>query len=449
MGGYDVDLFVIGGGSGGVRAARVAASHGARVAIAEQDRWGGTCVVRGCIPKKLFVYASELGHDIDDAASYGWQIEGRRFDWPTLLANKDREIERLSGVYVGMLSRLGVEVIAQRAVVVDPHTIEVAGRRVTSRIILVATGSKPWLPRVPGIEHAITSDGAFHLPALPGRIAIIGGGYIAVEFAGIFSGLGCDVALVHRWPMVLSGFDRDVRAAVCAGLTALGVELHLETTVSEIAAHRDGSLRLRLSSGAALDVDAILCATGRVPNTAGMGLAEAGVALSPEGAVIVDVHSRSSVDSIYAVGDVTDRINLTPVAIHEGHAFADSVFGRKPRPVDHHLVASAVFSQPPVAAVGLTEDEARKLGPIDVYTSTFRPLRHTLTGREQRVMMKLVVDEATQRVVGAHIVGRDAPEIMQTLAVAVKMGATKADLDATMAIHPTTAEEFVLMRDPT
>jgi glutathione reductase (NADPH) len=446
MASHDYDLFVIGGGSGGVRAARIAANHGVRVAIAEEDRYGGTCVIRGCVPKKLLVYASEYRREMEDAAGYGWTIGDSTHSWKALIERKDKEIDRLNAIYIQLLERNEVEVFHDRAVLRDAHTLAVGDRTVTARYILVATGGRPFKPATPGVEHAITSNEAFHLDALPRRITVVGGGYIAVEFAAIFAGLGAQVSLVHRRAQVLRGFDADVRRCVTDGLALLGVDMRLEVEGKEIIARPDGSFHMPLTNGQTLETDLVFCATGRSPNTSDMGLEAAGVRLEDSGAVVVDEYSKTSVEGIYAVGDCTDRINLTPVAIHEGHAFADTVFGNAPRPIDHDMVASAVFSQPPVGTVGLSESDARKLSAVDVYTSEFKPMRHTMSGRDEQVMIKLVVASDTQRVVGAHIVGRDAPEIVQALAIAIKMGATKADLDRTMAVHPTTAEELVLMR---
>ncbi len=443
---FDLDLFVIGGGSGGVRASRVSAGYGGRVAIAEEHRFGGTCVIRGCVPKKLLVYASELGRSFADAPGYGWSVGDVGFDWSALLAAKDREIQRLSELYESMLANAGVQVMHGRARLVDRHTVEVGGKRLTSRYVLVATGSRPYLPDVPGVECAITSDEAFHLEALPESVAVVGGGYIAVEFAHIFNGLGCRTELVHRRGRVLRGFDDDVRNAVTDGLAARGVKLHLSAEVAHIE-RRDSGVELSLTTGATLRADAFMCATGRVPATADLGLDQAGVALGPNGGVVVDRYSRSSVENIYAAGDCTDRIMLTPVAIREGHAVADTLFGGRPTPVDHEAVPSAVFAQPPAAFVGLTEEQARaRHDAVEIYRSVFRPMRNTLAGRDEKTAMKLVVDAASQRVLGVHIVGDDAPEIIQGVAIAVKMGATKADFDRTTALHPTSAEELVLMR---
>ncbi len=445
---FDYDLVVLGGGSGGVRAARVAARSGARVVIVEEYRYGGTCVIRGCVPKKLFVYASHLGDEIADAVAFGWQVEKPRFDWATLVANKDREIARLSSIYQRLLGDAGVEMISGRGVVVDPHTVEVDGKRLTARVILIATGATPFVPAIPGAELAVTSNEAFHLPTLPRRVTVVGGGYIAVEFAHIFAGLGCEVSLVHRGTQVLRGFDLDVRAEVTAGLAARNVALHLETTVEANERNEQG-LSLRLATGQVLHTDLALVATGRLPNTAGLGLLEAGVACDDKGAVVVDELSRSSVESIYAVGDVTNRVNLTPIAIREGQAFADTVFGGRPTPVQHRCIPTAVFSIPPAASVGLTEEAARsQYEEVDVYRAHFRPLKHTLTGRSEKVLMKLIVERQSDRVLGVHMVGLDAAEIIQAAAIPVLMGATKAQFDATVAVHPTTAEELVLMRQP-
>lgn len=433
---FDVDLFVIGGGSGGVRGGRVAAEHGAKVAIAEQDRWGGTCVIRGCVPKKLLVYASEISRALEDAKGQGWTIEGAKHDWATLIAAKDREITRLSTAYASRLAKAGCQVIEGHARLVDPHTIEVGGRTITAANILVATGGRA---RRPG-PGWITSDEAFHLPQLPRRIALLGGGYIAVEFAHVFAGLGAKVTLVHRDKLVLRGFDPDVREAVTAGLTANGIEvIHgAELTL------RDNRLTI---GDRTIDIDLAMAAIGRDPISNGLGLVEAGVQLDARGAVTVDEWSRTSVPHIYAVGDVTGRVALTPVAIREGHAVADTLFGNRPTPIRHELIPTAVFSQPPAATVGLTEPAAIAAGhDAKIFRAKFRPMRYALSGREEQVLLKLVVDKATDKVLGLHMVGADAPEIVQAAAIAITMGATKADFDRTFAMHPTTAEELVLMR---
>ncbi|MBM4268167.1 MAG: glutathione-disulfide reductase [Deltaproteobacteria bacterium] len=447
---YDYDLFTIGAGSGGVRASRMSASYGARVAVAEERRLGGTCVNVGCIPKKLLVYASHFSEDFEDAHPFGWTVGERTFDWATLIENKDREIARLNGVYRRILDDHEVEVFEERAVVVDPHTVEVAGKRITAEHILIATGSWPRMPEGPGAELAISSNEMFHLKRQPKRALVVGGGYIAVEFAGILHGMGSQVTLIYRGACFLRGFDDDVRSTLAAEMKKKGIDLRFERRLDEIErTGADGSLRVKLDDGSVLDVDQVLCAIGRVPLTAGIGLEEAGVKLAPQGAIVVDEYSRSSVPSIHAIGDVTDRINLTPVAIHEGMCLAATLFRGNPTAPDHENVASAVFSQPSIATVGLTEAKARERhGQVRVYRTRFRSLKHAVTGRDEITMMKLVVDAATDRVVGAHMVGSEAAEIVQGFAVAVKAGATKAMFDATLGIHPTAAEEFVIMRDP-
>jgi glutathione reductase (NADPH) len=442
----DYDLYVIGAGSGGVRAARIAAQYGAKVGIAEADRVGGTCVIRGCIPKKLMAYAGHFSGDFEDAVGFGWTVEAR-FDWPTLIANKDREIDRLNGLYIKGLDAAGAELHQTRARLVDAHTVELDdGRSFRAEHILIATGGRPVRPDFPGVEHVITSDEVFHLPEQPRRIAIVGAGYIALEFASIFRGLGTEVTVLHRGAEILRGFDRDISATLREELEARGVEFRFNAEVASVERGL-GGLQAALKQGGTLKADTVMFAIGRRPNTAGLGLDAAGLALGPGGAIPVDAYSRSSVPHIYAVGDVTDRVALTPVAIREGHAFADTVFGKQPWSVDYETVPTAVFSNPPVGTVGLSEAEARPRGPVDIYRARFRPLRHTLSGRNERTMMKLVVDRGSQRVLGVHMVGEDAPEIVQALAVAVRMGATKADFDATMALHPTSGEEFLTMRE--
>ncbi|MFL5359018.1 glutathione-disulfide reductase [Archangium sp.] len=446
---YDFDLFTLGAGSGGVAASRRAGSYGARVAICEDNRIGGTCVHRGCVPKKLLVHGAHFRHDFEDSAGFGWSLSEPGFDWKKLQAAKDKELERLDGVYRRLLRDSGVQLIEGRGRVVDEHTVEVNGQRHTAGRILVATGSRPFLPEVPGIEHAISSDGALTLPELPRRIAIVGGGYIGVEFAGIFNALGAKVMMLIRGDTVLRGFDDDVRSMLTQEMRKKGIDLRPETFVRDIEKRPDGTLSLLSRMGDTLEVDAVLYATGRVPNTQGLGLVEVGVRLDERGAVVVDEWSHTSVESIYAVGDVTDRINLTPVAIAEGRALAETLFHDNPMKMDHTGVASAVFSQPPVGTVGCSELEAReRLGDkIDVYVSNFRPMKHTLSGRDERTMMKVIVERDTDRVLGFHMVGADAPEIIQGLAVALKCGVTKKLLDTTVGIHPTAAEEFVTMRD--
>ncbi len=444
----DVDLFVIGGGSGGVACARRAAEYGARVALAEPAELGGTCVHRGCIPKKLLAYAAHYAEDFEDAAAYGWTVGERHFDWATLIANKDRELERLNGIYRKLLVDSGVAILPERATVAGANGVCVGGRTLEARRIVVATGGRPRRPEIPGARHAITSDEAFHLKELPRRIAIVGGGYIAVEFAGIFNGLGAATTLLYRGEMILRGFDGDVRAGVADGMRAKGIDLRLACDVLRIEAD-GGGLRATTNRGEVLEVDQVMFATGRAPNTHGLGLCEAGVELARNGAVVVDAWSQSSVPSIAAIGDATDRVNLTPVAIREGRCLAETHYNRNPMQPDHRDVATAVFSQPPVGTVGLTEEAARGEFPaIDVYRAKFRPLKHTLTGRAEITMIKLVVDRTTDRVLGAHMVGADAPEIVQVLGILVKLRATKAQFDATMAVHPTAAEEFVTLRRP-
>lgn len=447
----EVDLFVIGGGSGGVRAARIAAGYGARVMVAEEYRVGGTCVIRGCVPKKLLVYASRFAHEFEDAAGFGWTVAPPAFDWPTLIANKDKEITRLEAAYTANLEKAGVKIVKSRAVLEDSHTVRLAtGARVKAAHILVATGAWPNNgPPIPGIEHVITSNEAFHLPFLPRRILVQGGGYIAVEFACIFAGLGAEVTLVYRGENILRGFDDDVRAHLRAELERRGMTIITGRTVTAVE-HSGNAYPVKLSDERWIDVDKVMFAIGRTPNTAGLGLQDVGVNVGLNGAVVVDEYSRTLVPHIHAVGDVTNRVNLTPVAIREGHAFADTVFGGRPTPVDHLNVPTAVFSEPEVGVIGFTETAAReRFGRVDIYKAVFRPMKATLSGRHTRVLMKLVVDGTTDRVLGCHIVGEGAAEMIQTLGIAVKMGATKADFDATMAVHPTAAEELVTMRVPT
>jgi glutathione reductase (NADPH) len=449
---YDYDLFVIGAGSGGVRAARIAAQHGARVAIAEEDRVGGTCVIRGCIPKKLFVYASAFREAFEDAAGYGWTVGKPAFDWPILMANKDREIDRLNKLYIRNLEASGAKLMPVRAELEDAHTVRLAdGGKVTAETILIATGALPSLNlAVPGAELAITSNEAFHLPELPRRIVIAGGGYIAVEFAGIFKGLGAAVTIAYRGDVVLRGFDDDVRTHLSAELIRHGIDIRLHCDLLEVARRPDGSLDATLHTPMGvetLQVDAVMLATGRWPNTGGLGLEPLGVELDELGGVVVDEWGQSTVPGIHAVGDVTNRIALTPVAIREGAALSATLFGGQPTRIDHGGVPYAVFSDPPIGGVGLTEAEARNsISGVQVFKATFRPMKATLSGREQKTLMKLIVDAPTQRVVGAHMVGPDAPEIIQMAAIAVKAGLTKAQFDATVAVHPTAAEEFVTMR---
>jgi glutathione reductase (NADPH) len=445
---FDVDLFVIGAGSGGVRAARIAAGHGARAMVAEEFRIGGTCVIRGCVPKKLLVYASRFADDFCDAAGYGWSVGETRFDWPTLVAAKEKEITRLSAIYRANLEKSGVAMVEERAEVAGPQSVRLAsGRVLSARHILIATGAAPdLLPVVPGLEHTISSNEIFDLKTFPSRLLVVGGGYIAVEFASLFARLGAMVTQVTRADNILRGFDEDMRAGLRDEMRHAGVIFGFERLPTRIE-KRDGALHVVLSNGEELDVDQILVATGRRPNTKGLGLANAGVALDSVGAVKVDAWSQTNVATIHAVGDVTNRINLTPVAIREGHAFADHVFGGKMSAVDHEFVPSAVFATPEIGAVGLTEAEARaRYDVVDIYRSRFRPMKATLSGRREHTIMKLVVDGAADRVLGAHILGHEAGEMIQLLGIAIKMKATKADLDATMAVHPTAAEELVTMR---
>lgn len=447
---YDYQLFVIGGGSGGVRAARIAAGLGARVGIAENFRYGGTCVIRGCVPKKLLVYAAHYAEDFADAQGFGWSVPPAQFSWPKLIAAKDKEIARLSGLYENNLKGSKVEVMHGAARVLDAHTVLVNAQPVTAEHILVATGGTPFVPLIPGVEHAITSNEVFDLPQLPKRVLVVGGGYIAVEFAGILKGLGAQVTLCYRAGQVLRGFDDDVRAHLQDEMVKKGITVLLHHDVARIDRLNDASLSASLTgaSTAPLVVDAVLYATGRVPNTQGLGLLEAGVELDAVGGVKVDAFGKTSIDSIHAVGDVTNRIALTPVAIREGAALAQTLFGPTPVSADLTTVPSAVFSQPPIGTVGLTEAQAlAQYGEIDIYSSKFRNMRHTLSGRDERTLIKLIVDTASQRVLGAHMVGADAPEIIQALAIAIRMGATKADFDATVALHPSAAEEFVTLRD--
>ncbi|SLN56601.1 glutathione-disulfide reductase [Oceanibacterium hippocampi] len=445
---YDYDLFVIGGGSGGVRAARVSSAFGARVALAEEYRVGGTCVIRGCVPKKMLVYASHYHEDFEDAAAYGWTVPKASHDWSVLIANKDKEIDRLNGIYKQILERNNVTFHESRATLEDAHTIRLAdGRRFTAERILIATGGAPTVPAIPGIEHAITSNEAFHLDEMPERIAIVGGGYIAVEFAGIFNGLGAKTVQFYRGDKLLRGFDEDVRDHLTQEIVKKGVVLHLGANPAKIE-RGDNGLLVTGEDGSVLETDAIMYATGRAPNTQGLGLEKAGVETRANGAVIVDEYSRTSAENIYAVGDVTDRLALTPVAIHEAMAFADTVYGGRPRVFHHMNVASAVFSQPQVGTVGLGEAEARRrYGEIDVYKSSFRALKHTLTLRDEKSFVKLLVDAQNDRVVGVHVIGDSAAEIIQGIAVAVTCGATKAQFDATVGVHPTLAEELVTLRE--
>ncbi|HEU4961316.1 MAG TPA: glutathione-disulfide reductase [Sphingomonas sp.] len=445
---YDYDLFVIGGGSGGVRAARVAAAHGAKVALAEEYRVGGTCVIRGCVPKKLLVYGAHFAEDIQDAGRFGWKVEGCAFDWPTLRDNVLAEVDRLNTAYTDTLQNHHVEVILERAVLTGPHGIRLAsGREVTAKVILIATGATPHVPQCPGHELGITSNEAFHLDAIPKRILIAGAGYIANEFAGVFNEFGAKVTLINRTDVILRGYDTTIRDRLLQISTMKGIDFRFHAEFRGITKQEDGSLKVEMTGHDPLAVDCVMFATGRVPNTGGLGLEAAGVEWDAKGAVKVDADSRSTCESIYAVGDVTNRVQLTPVAIREGQAFADTVFGGKPTRVDYGCIPAAVFSHPPLAGVGMTEAQAReKLGSVKIYTSDFRAMKNVLAGRNERALYKMVCDGETERVVGLHMVGPDAPEILQAAAVAVKAGLTKADFDQTVALHPTMAEELVLMR---
>lgn len=447
---FDFDLFVIGAGSGGVRAARIAASHGARVAIAEEFRFGGTCVIRGCVPKKLLVYASRFADDFSDARGFGWTVGDPDFDWPSLVAAKEKEITRLEGLYRGTLQRAGATIFEERAVLEGANTVRLvaSGKSVTAKYILIATGAKPNLDAgLPGIEHVITSNEAFDLRELPPRITIAGGGYIAVEFASIFNGLGSEVTLLYRGEKILRGFDEDMRDGLTAAMRARGIRVITNDVFARIDKTRTG-LKGTLKSGTTIDADQIMFAIGRSPNASELGLADAGVTTGVAGEIMVDAESRTNVESIYAVGDVTNRVNLTPVAIREGHAFADSAFGAKPWTLDYATIPTAVFSTPEIGTVGLTEAQARGTGrAIDVYKTAFRPMRVILAGRDERTHIKLVVDAESNVVLGVHILGPDAAEIVQMAAIALRLKATKADFDQTMALHPSAAEELVTLRD--
>ena len=443
----DFDLFVIGAGSGGVRAARIAAAHGAKVAIAEEHKVGGTCVIRGCVPKKLLVYGAHFAEDLNDAAMFGWDVSHCRFDWPVLRDNVLAEVSRLEGLYTQTLGNHHVEIFHERATIAGLNEVRLAsGRTVSAGKILIATGARPFMPKIEGIEHAISSNEVFHLEKLPKRIVIAGGGYIANEFAGIFHQFGSHVTVVNRSDTILRGYDEQMRDRLMQISVTKGIEFRFNSTFNRIE-KRDGSLHLSMTGCDDIEADALLFATGRVPNVEGLGLEEAGVELGERGQVKVDEQSRTSAPSIFAVGDVTDRIQLTPVAIREGHAFADSQFGNNPWTVNYDCVPNAVFSHPPIAGVGMTEGQARnKLGQVRTYTSDFRAMKNVLAGRNERSLYKLIVDDATDKVVGIHMIGPDAPEILQAAAIAVKAGLKKADFDATIALHPTMSEELVLMR---
>jgi len=446
---YDYDLFVIGAGSGGVRAARIAAGHGARVGICEASRVGGTCVIRGCVPKKLLSYAAHFAEEFEDAAGYGWEVGETRFSWSRLIENKDREIDRLNNVYLRLLSDSGVVLYDGHGKLLDSHRVQVGDDIISADKILIATGGRPWKPEIPGVEHSITSDEAFHLEALPGKALVVGGGFIACEFAGIFNGLGSEVVQAYRGDQILRGFDQDVRDTVAAEMKKKGIDIRLGVNVTELTRHADGLITAQLDDGSEVQADTVMFATGRVPNVRDLGLLDAGVHAKPGGMIPVNEYSCTNVPNIFAVGDVTNRVNLTPVALMEGHAFADSEFGGNPRPVNHGFIPSAVFSHPPVATVGFSEKDAKvHYGELDVYKSVFKPMKHTLSGRDEKTMMKLIVQKTSGKVVGLHVVGMDAPEIVQGFAVAIKSGLTKQQFDCTTGIHPTAAEELVTMRVP-
>ena len=446
MSNYDYDLITIGAGSGGVRASRLAGGYGAKVAVCEEDRVGGTCVLRGCIPKKLLIYGAHYADYMEDAVNYGWTIEGASHDWTKLIANKNTELDRLNGIYLRILRDNNVDLKEGRGVLVDDHTVEIAGECLTAENILIAVGGRPTLPDIPGIEQVITSNEALELPKLPKRVVIVGGGYIAVEFAGIFSGLGVEVTEIIRADNILRGFDIDMRTSLFEEMEKRGIKILAETVVESIKKQGD-TFSLRLGNDEILETDCVMYATGRRANTEGLGLEAAGVELNDNGSIIVDELNRTSQSHIYAVGDVTDRIQLTPVAIQEGHALADMLFNQDTRTTDYTNVPSAVFSTPPIATVGLTEEQARaEFGEVDIYDSNFKPLVHTLTGRDERSVMKLIVEPKSDKVIGCHMMGIDAPEIIQGVAIAMKCGATKAQFDATTGIHPSSAEEFVTMR---
>ena len=445
---YDYDLFVIGAGSGGVRASRVSAAYGAKVAVAEEHRVGGTCVIRGCVPKKLLVYGSHFAEELQDAAHYGWTVEGMKFDWATLRDTVLRDVDRLNGLYEQTLENNKVERFLERATITGPHSARLAsGREITAKHILVAVGAWPVLPEFPGVEHCITSNEVFHLPELPRRIVIQGAGYIAMEFAGIFNALGSDVTVVNRSDQILRGYDDTLRDRLLQITMARGITYRFNCPITEVARQDNGCLSITVGKHDPIEVDAVLIATGRRPKTDGLGLEAAGIELGPHGEIPVDAYNRTACESIYAVGDVTNRVQLTPVAIREGQAFADSVFGGNPRTIDYDCIPSAVFSQPPLAGVGLTEGQARqKYGNIKVFTSDFRPMKNVFAERHERGLYKLVVDANTDKVLGVHLIGPEAPEILQAAAIAVRAGLTKADFDATVALHPSMAEELVLMR---
>ena len=446
MSSHDFDLLVIGAGSGGVRASRIAAGHGARVAVAEEYRVGGTCVIRGCVPKKLLVYGSHFAEDLEDARRFGWQIEGKTFDWAVLRDNVAAEVDRLNGLYQNTLDNNQVTTLLGHARIIDAHTVEVDGQRHTAGTILIASGARPFTPDIPGAEHGITSNDVFHLPTLPRRMVIAGAGYIATEFAGVFHELGVDVTLINRSETILRGWEPALSDRLLQISMAKGLNFKLNCRLERVEKTEAG-LVLHFADGKTMETDVVLWALGRLPNVEGLGLEDVGVALNEKGAIAVDADNRTNVPSIFAVGDVTDRVQLTPVAIREGHSFADRQFGEKNWHVDYNAIPSAVFSNPPLGSVGMTEAQARNAyGLVKIYTSDFRPMKNVLAGRNERALYKLVVDASSDRVVGAHMIGPDAPEILQAVAIAVKAGLTKAQFDDTMALHPTMSEELVLMR---
>ncbi|MBT3907965.1 MAG: glutathione-disulfide reductase [Rhodospirillales bacterium] len=448
---FDYDLITLGAGSGGVRATRLAGGYGAKVAVVENSRVGGTCVMRGCVPKKLLVYGAHFAEDFEDAKGFGWNPGPTTFDWSRLIKNKDAELNRLEGIYNRILRDNNVDLLTGRGKLLDAHTVDVDGKSYTAEKILIAVGGWPSMPDIPGIEHVISSNEALDLGALPRRIVIVGGGYIAVEFAGIFNALGVEVTEIIRGDQILRGFDDDMREALAAEMENKGIKILRETVVRSIEKTANGySLRLAggaIAGGEDLETDLVMYATGRTPNTKDIGVEDVGVELNKKGAVVVDKWSKTSVDNIFAVGDATDRVNLTPVAIAEGRAFTETNFNNNPMTMDYENIASAVFSQPAIGSVGLTEGQAREKGEIDVYISRFKAMKHTLSGRDERTVMKLIVERKSDRVVGCHMLGNEGPEIMQALAIALKCGATKAQFDATIGIHPTAAEEFVTMRE--
>jgi glutathione reductase (NADPH) len=446
---FDFDLFVIGAGSGGVRAARIAAGHGARVVICEASRVGGTCVIRGCVPKKLLSYAAHFAEEFEDAAGFGWELGETRFSWPRLIENKDREIDRLNKIYLSLLSNADVKLFPVHGKLLDSHRVQVGENIVSAEKILIATGGRPWTLDIPGAEHSITSDEAFHLKALPQRVIVVGGGYIACEFAGIFNGLGSEVVQIYRGEQILRGFDHDVQESLAKEMIKKGIDIRLHTNVIELIKTSGGQITAKLDDGSEMQADTVMFATGRVPNVLNLGLRDAGVHALPGGMIPVNEYSRTNLPNVFAVGDVTNRVNLTPVALMEGHAFADSEFGGNSRPVNHGFIPSAVFSHPPVATVGFPEKEAAtRYGKLDIYKSEFTPMKHTLSGRDEKTMMKLLVQASSGKIVGLHVVGMDAPEIVQGFAVAIKSGLTKQQFDRTTGIHPTAAEELVTMRVP-